>query len=178
MTAHRLTLAALLTACLALAAGCGGSGKSPSTASPRATATPVPQATISSVKGPSILSAKTQSTSFGEVQERVSDLYREHGTELSKYSYQDVRYTTKTLEKVLNTCHTAGPTDGVAGLASTKAVGCAPLIFYYYNYGAQTKVQSSIDLAQRLYWYALTHEEGPKGANASLTKLLRSWGIS
>jgi hypothetical protein len=172
MTAHRFTLPALLSLAL-LAAGCGGDAK---TAAPSATAAAA-ATTTAVTPGRPILTAKAKPTSFADVQRRVASLYKAHGSDLKTYSYQDVRYTAATRDKVLRTCRSAGPNDGVPGIASTKAVGCAPLIFYYYNYGARSGVPASVDLAQRLYWYALTNEHGPKGATASLTTLLRSWGI-
>ncbi len=158
MTARHLILSAAL-----IAAGCGGAEK---------------PAAPAAVAGPAILAAPVEPTSFADVQQRVSALYKTHGDDLKSYTFQNVRYTPATRDKVLDTCKSAGPTDGVAGLASTKAVGCAPLIFYYYNYGSHSGVPASIALAQRLYWFAMSHERGPQGAKASLTALLRGWGVN
>ncbi len=50
-----------------------------------------------------------------------------------------------------------------------KIAGCAPLIYFFYNYGKQSSVPESIDVAEKLYWYAVTNIEGPFDPNNPLS---------
>ena len=72
---------------------------------------------------------------------------------------QDVAYNQTTRDKVLDVCHRGGAASDPASLESLRLAGCAPLIFFFYEYGRQSSVPAAIDVAQKLYWYAATNVE-------------------
>ena len=49
------------------------------------------------------------------------------------------------------------------------------LILFFYYYGRQNTVPESVDMAQKLYGYALTGKSAD--SQKGLTGLLRSWGM-
>lgn len=132
--------------------------------------------THASSEHPSLLQSPTQSPTFAEVQQAIDDLYRHH-PEIESFTVRDVQYNTITRDKVLATCHQGGAEADPAALESTKIAGCAPLIYFFYNYGQQSSVPESTDVAEKLYWYALTNIQGPFDPKQSLVGLLRNWGV-
>jgi hypothetical protein len=78
---------------------------------------------------------------------------------------------------VLAVCRSGGPEKDAAALESAKIAGCAPLVFFFYSYGRRRSVPESVDVARKVYWYAVTNVRGPFDARATLDGLLRSWGI-
>lgn len=125
---------------------------------------------------PSLLQSATQSPTFAEVQQAIDKLYQHH-PEIESFTVRDVQYNTITRDKVLATCHQGGAETDPAALESTRIAGCAPLIYFFYNYGQQSSVPESTDVAQKLYWYALTNIQGPFDPKQSLVGLLRNWGV-
>ena len=156
----------LLLATVALLAGCGGGGGS----SAGDTTTSV------AADAPSVLDSDAQTVTFPEVKAAIDDLYRVHPG-IGSFVVQDVAYNQTTRDKVLDVCHRGGAASDPASLESLRLAGCAPLIFFFYEYGRQSSVPASIDVAQKLYWYAATNVSGPFDSRASLSGLLRSWGI-
>jgi hypothetical protein len=51
------------------------------------------------------------------------------------------------------------------------------LIFFFYRYGRTASVPDSVAMAGQLYWYAVTHIDGPIDARTSLNELLHSWKL-
>ena len=90
---------------------------------------------------------------------------------------QDVQYNATTRDKVLAVCRRGGAEKDAASNESVRVAGCAPLVFFFYEYGRQKSVPAAIDVARKLYWYAATDIHGPFDAKASLAGLLRTWGI-
>ena len=160
-----LLSAAVLT--LVCATGCGGGPETTGDA---------PAATTTAAAGPSVVESPAQKVTFGRVRAAVDALYRSH-PEIASFVVQDVQYNATTRDKVLQVCRRGGRETDPASLESVRVAGCAPLIFFFYNFGQQSSVRSSSVLARKLYWYAATSIRGPFDARASLTALLRSWGI-
>ena len=154
----------LLLATVALLAGCGG-GSSASDAT-----------TSVAADAPSVLESDAQKVTFPDVKTAIDDLYRTHPG-IATFVVQDVAYNQTTRDKVLDVCHRGGAASDPASLESLRLAGCAPLIFFFYEYGRQSSVPAAIDLAQKLYWYAATNVSGPFDSRASLSGLLRSWGV-
>jgi len=124
----------------------------------------------------SLLQSPSQSPTFAEVQQAIGDLYRNHPA-IESFAVRDVQYNTITRDKVLETCHRGGAETDPAALESTKIAGCAPLIYFFYNYGQQSSVPESTDVAEKLYWYAVTNIQGPFDPKQSLVGLLKNWGV-
>jgi len=124
----------------------------------------------------SLLQSPTQRPTFADVQQAIANLYRDH-PEIESFTVRDVQYNTTTRDKVLETCHQGGAETDPAALESTKIAGCAPLIYFFYNFGQQSSVTESTDVAQKLYWYAVTNIQGPFDPRQSLVGLLRNWGV-
>ena len=158
----RVILAGLVVAAMA---GCTASD-------PSSSATTHP----SRSENPSLLQSPTQRPTFAEVQQSIDDLYRHHPA-IESFTVRDVQYNTTTRDKVLETCHQGGAETDPAALESTKIAGCAPLIYFFYNYGQQSSVTESTDVAEKLYWYAVTTIQGPFDPKQPLIGLLRNWGV-
>jgi hypothetical protein len=78
---------------------------------------------------------------------------------------------------VLLVCHRGGPEQSRAQRESIRVAGCAPLVFFFYRYGRQHAVPEATDVARQIYWYAVRDIRGPAEVRATLTALLRSWGV-
>lgn len=160
-SARKLIVAGLLVAALT---GC---------AAHHAASSATTQATNEHV---SLLQSPTQSPTFADVQQAIDDLYSHHPA-IESFTVRDVQYNAITRDKVLATCHQGGAETDPAALESTRIAGCAPLIYFFYNYGQQSSVPESTDVAEKLYWYALTNIRGPFDPKQSLVGLLRNWGV-
>jgi hypothetical protein len=120
--------------------------------------------------------------SLGQVTAEVAALYSGH-PDVALFSVQDVAYTTKSRETVLGECTMPGTAAGSQGPTGSQQaetgqlIACAPLIFFYYNYGKQASVPAAVTLADDLYWYAVDHITGPVNARASLNELLQGWKL-
>jgi hypothetical protein len=104
-------------------------------------------------------------------------LYRSHPA-VSRASFNDVRYSSATRDKVLRVCRSGGPEKSASALESARVLACAPLIFFFYSYGRDASVPEAVDVARALYWYAVTANRKPFDAGPGLTRLLVSWGVS
>jgi len=150
----------------AVLAGCGGSASS----SPGTTVTTTPAA------GPSVVAGPRRRVSFAAIRHAVDELYREHPA-IRSYTVRDVSYNPTTRDKVLDVCRRGGAETDAASKSAVRVAGCAPLIFFFYNYGRQESVPAAVDLARMVFWYAATSIHGPLDVKRSLTVLLRSWGV-
>jgi hypothetical protein len=118
-----------------------------------------------------------RSTTFAQAREALLALYASHPA-IRAFTVKDVEYTPATRDKVLRVCHMGGPETSARALESARVLACAPLIYYFYSYGRSASVPDAIDVAQKLYWYAVTANHHPYAAQPGLTSLLRSWGIT
>lgn len=122
-----------------------------------------------------------QTASLPQTEQAVSALYRAHPG-ISTFSVQDVQYSGQSWKPILREC--ASGTGGAAAAdaqsqaaESGQLIACAPLIFFLYSYGQQHAVPAAAAAAGNLYWYAVTHINGPVSARTSLNELLRSWKL-
>ncbi len=148
-----------------LAAGVTGCGSQKTPAKPVASAVP-----------PTILAAPVQVRTFAQVDRAMRHLYRAHPS-IATFTVQDVEYTSKTRDRVLEVCQRGGAEKTASALESTRVLACAPLIFFFYSYGRMRSVPSSIDVARQLYWYAVAANQRPHDAEPGLRTLLRRWGV-
>jgi len=88
---------------------------------------------------------------------------------------QSVNYTPETRDKVLRICREGSGAVNDQERESQQVSACASLIFFFYYYGQQNPVPESVDVAQKLYGYALNGKSAD--SQKGLTDLLRSWGI-
>jgi hypothetical protein len=130
-----------------------------------------------SVPAPTILTAPVRPTTFVQARAALFALYRSHPA-VSRASFNDVRYSSATRDKVLRVCRSGGPEKSASALESARVLACAPLIFFIYSYGRHASVPEAVDVARTLYWYAVTANRKPFDAGPGLTRLLVSWGIS
>jgi hypothetical protein len=168
LTGRLPLLLTLAFAALGLA-GCGGSGSSAT--APTATVT-----TTTAAAGPPLLTSQAQKVTFEQAKQAIDSLYEQHPA-ITGYVVRDVAYNAITRDKVLEVCRSGGRETEPASLESVRVAGCAPLIFYYYNYGVERSVPESIAVARKLYWYAATSIRGPFDARQTLAGLLTSWGL-
>jgi hypothetical protein len=150
-----LVLAALLSA-LSLSA-CGGTTERQTTTA-------------------SIFDGTVRPVALRQVQQSIDQLYRRHRA-VRTFVVRDVGYTARTRDRVLSVCSRGGAEIDRGELETSKVFACAPLIFFFERYGRQRSVPESVDVARQLYWYALTHIQGPYDAKHELARLLRSWGV-
>jgi hypothetical protein len=156
----RLAVAALVVAGLT---ACGGHRK----------ATPSPAASTTS--SPTILTGPLHPVTFSQATRAIAGLYRRH-PEIRRFVYEDVVYTPETRDKVLATCRLGAASSNAREKETTRVFGCAPLIFFFYNFGRQKSVTESIDVARKLFWYA-AEISGPYEALPPLRDLLQRWGV-
>ena len=123
-----------------------------------------------------MLESPEQQVTFAEVKAAIDRLYRAHPG-LNAFIVKDVQYNPITRDKVLDVCRRGGAESDAASQESIRVAGCAPLIFFFYEYGRQSSVPASVELARKLYWYAVTSIRGPFDPRDSLSGLLQSWGI-
>jgi hypothetical protein len=162
----RLRVPLLLAAGLvAVAAGCAGDKNA---AAPPTTTTPAATAE-------SLFVGTTGPVNYAVVRETIRQLYVRH-PEIRSFVSRDVFYTPETRDKVLTVCRRGGPTVNPRERETSRVFGCAPLIFFFYSFGAQKRVAESTAVARTLYRYA-ANIEGPYKPRPALTGLLRSWGV-
>ena len=170
MTQHQVSLAFIALVAAAFVASCGGkSGKAPP---PRTTAVETNPAAASSV-----LRSPAETVSFTQVERAIASLYRRQPG-IRTFVVRDVEYTPATRNKVLDICHRGGLELNLAALESSRIAGCAPLIFFFYNYGRHKNAPDAVAAARKIYWYAVENINGPFDARATLDALLRTWAVS
>ena len=123
-----------------------------------------------------MIQSPPRAVSFVEVRRAVDRLYAEH-PDLRSFVVRDVQYAPRTRDTVLLVCHRGGLEPSRARRESIRLAGCAPLVFFFYSYGRQHAVTEATDVARQIYWYAVRNISGPIDARATLTALLRSWGV-
>jgi hypothetical protein len=123
-----------------------------------------------------ILDGRAENVSFPEVRQAIDRLYRDRPG-VDSFVSRQVQYTVKTRDKVLRVCR-QGVREGVPReRESSRVFACAPLIFFFYSYGVHKSVSESRDVARKLYWYTIRHNQRPYDSRPVLTPLLRRWGI-
>ena len=125
---------------------------------------------------PAILDGAVHPVAFATVHAAVLALYDAHPA-IVKFRSQDVEYTPATRDKVLAVCQVGGIKQSARAMESVRVLACAPLIFFFYSYGRHAPAPDSVELARKLYWYAVTANQRPYDAEPGLTGLLRRWGI-
>jgi hypothetical protein len=124
----------------------------------------------------SVLTSKREPVSFDQVNTAIERLYRRRPG-IRTYVVRDVEYSRATRDKVLEICHRGGLELNRAALESSRIAGCAPLIFFFYNYARAKGAPESLALARKLYWYAVENIRGPFDARATVDALLRTWAV-
>jgi len=159
-----LMAAAAALAAVGLAA-CGGGGKEAAT-------TTTPTVTTPAV---SILTGSERTVTFPQLRREIDRLYARH-PEIRSFVVQDVLYTPQTRDKVLATCRLGAAATTARDREDSRVQACAPLIFFFYNFGRRKGVHASVEVARDLLWYAAAIE-GPYPALPPLTDLLQRWGV-
>jgi hypothetical protein len=150
-------------------ASCGGkSAKAPTATTTAAETTPGPAL--------SVLGSPVERVTFAGAKSAVARLYRRRPG-MQTFVVRDVEYSPATRNKVLDICHRGGLELNRAALESSRIAGCAPLIFFFYNYGRQKSAPDAVAVARKIYWYAVENIEGPFNARATLDALLRTWAV-
>ncbi len=122
----------------------------------------------------SFLDIQVQATTFAQVKQAIADLYSRHPS-INSFVVRAVTYTPETRDKVLKICSQGGLAANDQEREAQKVMACAPLIFFFYNYGQQNAVPESVGVARQLYWYAMTGKSDE--SKKVLIELLRGWGI-
>jgi hypothetical protein len=159
-----LMAAAAALAAVGLAA-CSGGGK-------KAATTTAATATTPSV---SILTGSERTVTFPQLHTEIDRLYAQH-PEIRNYVVQDVVYTPETRDKVLATCRLGAAATNARDREDSRVQACAPLIFFFYNFGRRKGVHASVEVARDLLWYA-AGIKGPYPPLPPLTDLLQRWGV-
>ena len=121
-----------------------------------------------------ILGSAIQATTPEQVKQAIDHLYNRH-PDSNSFAVQSVSYTPATRDKVLTVCQEGSIATTKEERDRQKVLACAPLIFFFHQYGQQKAVPEAIDLARQLYWYAL--DDKSDDSKKVLTDLLTSWGI-
>jgi hypothetical protein len=166
--------ALLLVAAAVLALGLAACSSNKKAATTSTSAPPVTDQTVTT-PADSILTGKAQQVTFAQAKRAIVQLYAKH-PEIRSFNYQDVVYTPETRDKVLAVCKQGGPASNPRERETSRVFGCAPLIFFFYNYGHQKSVAESIAVARKLFWYS-AEIKGPFAALPPLTDLLQRWGV-
>jgi len=125
----------------------------------------------------SILDEKIEPADFDQIKADIDQLYKDH-PDIESYVVKNVYYTQETRDKVLKVCSMGGTTSTTQSeLETQKVLACAPLIFFFYNYGQEKSVQASIDISRQLYWFAITDNPSISDSGKALTSTLQGWGI-
>jgi hypothetical protein len=165
--ARPLTRALIAIIAVVSLASCGGKAEKP----PTTTA-----ATKTSRAALSVLGSRAERVTFDDVDSAITRLYRRRPG-IRTFVVRDVEYSPLTLNKVLDICHRGGLELNRAALESSRVAACAPLIFFFYNYGQEKSVPDAIRVARKIYWYAVGSIHGPFDARATLDALLRTWAV-
>jgi hypothetical protein len=155
----------------ALVAGCGSGGD---VGAPSHSRTQTPAAASSSGATPQ-LRVVADNVSMASVQQRIARLYRDHPA-VSRYSAQDVTYTSRSRARVLRACSDQGASATQQG-ETARVLACAPLVFFYYQYGRVSGINEATNVADSIYSYASTQIHGPSNAQGLLDRVLRGWGL-
>ena len=113
---------------------------------------------------------------YADAKRAIDRLYRSHPG-IASFVVKDVQYNEITRDKVLSVCRKGGIESDPASRESVRVAGCAPLVYFFYEYGRQRSAPDSIAVARKLYWYAVASIRGPFSARDTLSGLLQSWGI-
>jgi hypothetical protein len=156
---------ALVVVAVASVAGCGGKS-----------ADAPPTTTAKANPALSVLSSPAETVTFAEAENAIGRLYRRRPG-IRTFVVRDVEYSPATRNKVLDICRRGGLELNRAALESSRLAGCAPLIFFFYNYGRQKSAPDAVAVARKIYWYAVGNINGPFDAQATLDALLRTWAV-
>ena len=102
-----------------------------------------------------ILSEPIEPTTFAQARAAMAAVYRSHPA-IKEFSVKDVENTSATRNKVLGVCHKGGAEKSASSLESARVLACAPLIYYFYEYGRKAQAPDAVDAARKLYWYAVS----------------------
>ena len=145
------------------------------TALPGAVAIPLAEVQPTPAPSPNgILTGEAQATTFDQVTGAIDKLYADH-PDVNSFIVKGVTYTPATRDKVLKICHEGGLVSTEAERETQEVLACAPLIFFFYNYGQQSGVAESTEIARLLYWYTVTNHS--TASKEVLTQLLQGWGM-
>lgn len=156
---------ALVVVAVASVAGCGGKS-----------ADAPPTTTAKANPALSVLSSPAETVTFAEAENAIGRLYRRRPG-IRTFVVRDVEYSPATRNKVLDICRRGGLELDRAAVESSRIAGCAPLIFFFYNYGRQRSAADAVAVARKIYWYAVENIKGPFDARATLDALLRTWSV-
>jgi hypothetical protein len=160
-------------------AGCGGAAsdhpapdrgaaaaRSGTQTATRTDATPVRGDPIGPVQGAATLPA---------IRAAIASLDRDH-PDVRGFAVQDVSYTARSRARVLGAC--AGTNRlPTAQVETARVLACAPLVFFYYEYGRRSSVAQAARLADTIYTYATVTIRGPLSARQMLDGVLHGWGL-
>lgn len=167
MTAARAAAAGFALA--AVVAGCGSGGGTPAPAHPHTRTAASPSGATPQLR------VVTDDVSLASVQQKIEQLYRDHPT-VASYSTQDVTYTSRSRTRVLRACASQG-SSATQQVETARVLACAPLVYFYYEYGRAKGVSEATGVADSIYSYASTQIHGPSNARTLLDGVLQGWGL-
>lgn len=168
MTPRRAAVAGFALATLGVA-GCGSSGGSPGLQHPHT------QTAASPSRAAPQLRVVADDVSLASVQQNIARLYRDHPA-VARYSAQDVAYTSRSRTRVLRACSAPGAAT-TQRVETARVLACAPLVYFYYEYGRAKGVRQATGVANSIYSYASTEIHGPADARTLLDGVLEGWGL-
>jgi hypothetical protein len=124
----------------------------------------------------SVLNSPSEKVTFADVDAAIAALYEQRPA-IRTFVVRDVEYNDATRAKVLDVCHRGGIELEVAALESSRVAGCAPLIYFFYSFGRERNAPEAVDVARKLYWYAVDNIHGPFDARTTLDSLLHAWSV-
>jgi hypothetical protein len=168
VTLRRAAVAGFALAALAVA-GCGSSGGSPTRQPPQTQTAASPSGAAPQLR------VVADDVSLAFVRQNIARLYREYPA-VARYSTQDVAYTSRSRTRVLRACAARGAA-ATQRVETARVLACAPLVYFFYEYGRAKGVAQATGVADSIYSYASTEIQGPSDARTLLDGVLQGWGL-
>ena len=169
-------MAALACASAATAAGLVLSACGSTTPHPTATRTATTREAAATVVAGPALEVVTPALSASGLATVINGLYKAH-PDLNRYVVQSTTYTPRSRRVVLRACTNGGSAPMAENEQTGRLDACAPMIFYFYNYGVARHVPQAVTVANDIFSYAATVISGPLDTAATLGSILHAWGI-
>lgn len=112
---------------------------------------------------------------IASVRSAIARLYRGHPG-VARFAVQDVSYSAGSRARVLAAC-LASDGRATSAVQTSRLLACAPLVFFYSEYGRRSGIREATAVADSIYTYAATAIHGPLDSEAVIDGVMRGWGL-
>ena len=123
-----------------------------------------------------VVGSTSPNVSLTQIETAIDDLYTAHPG-IASFEVQDVGYTPQSSDVVLKACTAAQGRSPSQADETARLLACAPLVFFLFSYGREKSVPEAVRVANELYYYAISHTNGPSSPVMVLGGVLRTWGL-